>query len=75
MQELKDRYIKQYINLAKAIISNFRPFLLVHKNSQYWSFFRIVNLDFQYYSLIHQAFMELIKFTKVYNTGLLIAMY
>lgn len=45
--------------------------------SIYWNYerFRIVNLDFQYYSLIHQAFMELIKFTKVYNTGLLIAMY
>ena len=28
MQELKDRYIKQYIDLAKAIISNFRPFLI-----------------------------------------------
>ena len=26
--ELKDRYIKQYIDLAKAIISNFRPFLI-----------------------------------------------
>lgn len=28
MQELKDRYIKQYIDLAKAIISNFRPFFI-----------------------------------------------
>lgn len=28
MQELKDYYIKQYIDLAKAIISNFRPFLI-----------------------------------------------
>ena len=45
--------------------------------SIYWNYehFRIVNLDFQYYSLIHQAFMELIKFTKVYNTGLLLAIY
>lgn len=28
MQEIKDRYIKQYIDLAKAIIRNFRPFLI-----------------------------------------------
>ena len=33
MQELKDYYIKQYINLAKAIISNFRPFLINKLNT------------------------------------------
>ena len=40
---MKACYIKQYIDLVDAIIRNFRPFLLVHKNSQYWSFLEIVN--------------------------------
>ena len=33
MQELKDRYIKQYIDFVKAIIRNFRPFLLNKLNT------------------------------------------
>ena len=70
--------VRTYQNLTFTISENinttFYYFKKIH-NTGIMNDLEIVNLDFQYYPLIHQAFMELIKFTKVYNTGLLIAMY
>ena len=70
--------VRTYQNLTFTISENinttFYYFTKIH-NTGIMNDLEIVNLDFQYYPLIYQAFMELIKFTKVYNTGLLIAMY